>query len=750
MVKRDVLQELGIDREQIEKELQESLQGISQEELEQQLDESVRDYHVNTILEGRVVSITGSEVMVDVGYKSEGAVLRHEWRPGEPLEVGDRVEVLLEAVEDDAGLVRLSKRKADRIRSWERVVTHCSEGDVITGTVMRKIKGGLLVDIGVPVFLPASQVDIRRPGEIADFIGRRLTCRILKIDEDRRNIVVSRRQLIESQRDIMKKRMFEKLQEGEIRPGKVKNIVDFGAFVDLGGIDGLLHITDMSWGRTSHPSELLAIDDMIEVKILRVDIEKGKVALGLKQKTPSPWENVEEKYPVGSEVTGEVVNLVSYGAFVKLEEGIEGLVHISEMSWTRRINHPSELVAIGDMVDVVVLDINKEKEEISLGMKQTEQNPWELVQKSYPPGTEVVGKVRNLTNYGAFIEIEEGIEGLLHVSDMSWTRKISHPSEILQKGETVKAVVLEVDPNKRRIALGLKQLEPDPWEEDIPSRYRPGDLVRGRVTKLTSFGAFVELEDGLEGLLHVSELSEKKIPSPEEIVAVGDIVDVRVIRVDREARKIGLSLRSEGPAGEQEAGPRIVIRSDQLEEAENPEQMVREALKEAPQLEHAERPQAAPSEVATGLDIPAEAGGDEAAPPEPESPPPAEAAPEPAAPLAEAPEPAAEGPAEQDRSEPQEQPGAEEPEDEDVGVPPEEDALATELTFVPTAPEPAEQPPAEQGPAEQGPERAPAEGGEDFSAESEQSTELMFPPPGEDAAQGQSDEGPDQQERQDE
>ncbi len=625
MVKRDVLAEYGIDAGEVEDEIQASLQGLSGEELEKTLDESVKDYSVNTILEGRVVSVHDDEVMIDVGYKSEGAVPKHEWENGESLSVGDTVEVLLEAVEDDSGLVQLSKRKADRIRNWERVVTHHEEGGVVTGTVMRKIKGGLLVDIGVPVFLPASQVDIRRPGEIADYIGRRLTCKILKIDEGRRNIVVSRRQLIEQQRDTMKLRMFDLLEVGEIRPGKVKNIVDFGAFVDLGGIDGLLHITDMSWGRISHPSEMVAIDDLIEVMILNVDPERERVALGLKQKTPSPWENIEEKYPVGSEVSGEVVNLMSYGAFVKLEEGVEGLVHISEMSWTRRINHPSELVAIGDIVDVVVLGIDKEKEEISLGMKQTEQNPWEMVEENYPPGTEVVGRVRNLTSYGAFVEIEEGIDGLLHVSDMSWTRKVSHPSEVVQKGDTIKCMVLEVDPQKRRVALGLKQLEEDPWDREIPNRYRPGDLVRGIVTKLTSFGAFVELEDGLEGLLHISELSEKNIPSPEEIVEVGDVLDVRVIRVDPESRKIGLSLRTEGPIAEEEEQPRIVVRSDQIEQAENPKELVEGVMEEAPQFEHDEEEPAEEPErgASSGLEIPtdlvaeeepAEAGADEEEP----------------------------------------------------------------------------------------------------------------------------------------
>ncbi len=649
MKRRDIISEYEIDTEAVEREVQAALEGLSGEELEKDLDESVKDYHVNTILEGRVISVGSDEVMVDVGYKSEGAVPLHEWE-GRQAEVGQTVEVLLEAVEDDSGLVQLSKRKADRIRNWERVVTHHQEGGVVTGTVMRKIKGGLLVDIGVPVFLPASQVDVRRPGEIADFIGHDLTCQILKIDEDRRNIVVSRRQLIEGQRDIMKVRLLDDLEKGQIRPGKVKNIVDFGAFVDLGGIDGLLHITDMSWGRISHPSEMLAIDDMIEVMILNVDVDKEKVALGLKQKTPSPWENIEEKYPVGSEASGEVVNLMSYGAFVKLEEGVEGLVHISEMSWTRRINHPSEVVAIGDIVDVVVLGINKEKEEISLGIKQTEQNPWEMVQENYPSGTEVVGRVRNLTSYGAFVEIEEGIDGLLHVSDMSWTRKVSHPSEVVQKGDTIKTVVLEVDPQKRRVALGLKQLEPDPWEQEIPSRYQSGDLVRGRVTKLTNFGAFVELEEGLEGLLHVSELSEQKIPSPEEIVDVGDVLDVRVIRVDPEGRKIGLSLRTEGPVDEEEQAPRIVIRSDQLEEAENPEQVVEDAMEQAPQFDRQPEEEPAEPETATAsLNIPRpEPAAEQEAEPEPAQEEPEPEAPEPAAEAEAALEPDPAGPGEEE------------------------------------------------------------------------------------------------------
>jgi small subunit ribosomal protein S1 len=415
------------------------------------------------------------------------------------------------------------------------------ENDIVTGTVIRKIKGGLLVDIGVNVFLPASQVDIRRPADIGDYIGRAIQCIVLKIDDARRNIVVSRRALIETERAEKKSQLLSTLETGQLRKGVVKNIAEFGAFVDLGGIDGLLHITDMSWGRIGHPSEMVNIDQEVEVMILHVDREKEKIALGLKQKSASPWQSVETKYPVGSVIKGTVVNVMSYGAFVKLEEGIEGLVHISEMSWTKRISHPNELVHIDDEIEVVVLGINKEKQEISLGMKQTQTNPWDKVADRYPPGTLVSGTVRNLTNYGAFIEIEEGIDGLLHVSDMSWTRKISHPSEVVEKGQTVQCKVLSVDQSRRRIALGLKQLEEDPWATDIPGKYQPGQVVTGTVTKLTNFGVFVGLENGLEGLLHISELADHKVENPEEIVKVGEKIEVKVLKVDSGERKIGLS-----------------------------------------------------------------------------------------------------------------------------------------------------------------------------------------------------------------
>ena len=541
---RDLLKELSKKNAEIEAELEATLGGQSEEEIAGLYDHSIRNFEVGSILEGRVINRRGDEVVVDIGYKSEGVVYADEFPDrGAGIKPGVNVEVLLEAVEDESGMIVLSKKKADRIRGWERVISNNQEGDIVRGTAIRKIKGGLLVDIGVPVFLPASQISIRRTGDIADYIGQELECKIIKIDKDRRNIVVSRRKLIEERREEQKKKLLAEIKIGELRKGVVKNITDFGAFIDLGGIDGLLHITDMSWGRISHPSEMLKIDEEAEVMILNVDHEREKISLGLKQKTPSPWTGIETKYPVGSRVRGQVVNIMSYGAFVKLEDGVEGLVHISEMSWTRRINHPSELVAIGDTVEVVVLGIDLGKEEISLGMKQTEQNPWEVVEEKYPPGTVIKGRVRNLANYGAFIEIEQGIDGLLHISDMSWTKKVTHPSEILKKGDRVEAVVLSVNQEKKRVALGLKQLQPDPWQQDIPDKYHIGDLVHGTVTKLTSFGVFVELETGLEGLLHISELADRKVEAPEEVVQPNDELDVRIIRVDARERKIGLSLR---------------------------------------------------------------------------------------------------------------------------------------------------------------------------------------------------------------
>ena len=554
MVNRNLIRELEIGDE-LEQQIEEAMAGTAEEGYSV----GAATLAVNAVLEGRVLRVDDEFVLVDVGYKSEGHIPRNEWEESEPPpQIGDIVKVLLEEFEDGSleeqrGLITLSKRKARRIEDWLRVMESVHENDVVTGFVTRKIKGGLLVDIsGVNVFLPASQVDIRRPADIGDYCGRCIQCLVLKIDEARRNIVVSRRALIEQERAERKKQLMETLEVGQIRRGVVKNIADFGAFVDLGGIDGLLHITDMSWARIGHPSEMVQIDQEIEVQVLHIDRDREKIALGMKQRTASPWAKVADKYPVGTVCKGTVVNVMSYGAFVKLEDGVEGLVHISEMSWTKRVSHPSELVKPGDEVEVVVLAINKEKQEISLGMKQTQQNPWEKVAADYPPGALVKGVVRNLTNYGAFVEIDDGIDGLLHVTDMSWTRKVTHPSEMLEKGQEVECKVLSVDQQRRRIALGLKQMADDPWTTDIPGRYKSADVVQGTVTKITHFGVFVGLEDGLEGLLHISEISDDKVENAEEVVKVGDQIEVKILRVDVEERKIGLSMKRVGWSRERE------------------------------------------------------------------------------------------------------------------------------------------------------------------------------------------------------
>jgi len=544
MVNHNLIAQIGLEDIDAESIVREALgDKVADGDMDGLLRDDMEQLQVGKILKGRVVGKAGDDVVVEVGLKSEGLVNKSEFDNFDDIEPGDQFEVFLEELEDDAGIIKLSKRRADRIRGWERILDTKKEGDIVEGRGMRKIKGGLLVDIGVPVFLPASQVDIRRPSDIGEFIGKTIRAEVLKIDEQRRNIVISRRKLIEHEREAAKKQLMSTLKENELTRGTVTNIADFGAFVDLGGLDGLLHITDMSWGRINHPSELVKIGEELEVMVLKIDHEKEKIALGLKQKEASPWEKIGEKFPVNSRVSGKVVNLVSYGAFVQLEEGIEGLVHISEMSWTKRVNHPSEMVNVGDDVEVVVLDINPDKQEISLGMKQTEVNPWELVAEKYPVGTIIDGTVRNLANYGAFIEIEPGIDGLLHVSDMSWTEKISHPNEKYKKGDPVKCVVLDIDLEKQRVGLGVKQLTEDPWINAIPEAYRPGMVVHGQVTKITNFGVFVELEDGLEGLLHISELSDEKVENPQDVVKAGDELDVKILRVDTKDRKIGLSLK---------------------------------------------------------------------------------------------------------------------------------------------------------------------------------------------------------------
>ena len=543
MVKRNILFELGMTKESLEQELSQYFGAEEKTMLEGVLEENVEALQPGNLLKGKIVERIGNDVIIEIGLKSEGVVDASEWDDPEAIIEGDDIEVFLEDVDAEGGMILLSKRKADRIRGWETIVTTKAEGDLVKGKVTRRIKGGLLVDIGVPVFLPASQVDIRKPGDISRFIGNDIECKILKIDTENRNIVVSRRKLIEEERQSSKDSILETIEVGQLRKGVVKNIADFGVFVDLGGLDGLLHISDLSWGRISHPSEVVELDQEIECIVIGVDKENEKISLGLKQKSESPWENVEARYPVNGKVKGTVVNIMNYGIFVRLEEGIEGLVHISEMSWTKRIVHPADMFNLGDEVEAVVLEVNKGKQEISLGIKQLEMNPWSVATQKYPVGTMVSAQITSLTNYGAFASIEPGIDGLVHISDLSWTKKYNHPSEALEKGQEVKCIVLEVDEAKQRVSLGIKQLTEDPWIKAIPESYLPGQIVKGHVTKITNFGVFVELEDGLEGLLHISELADHKIEKPQEVVKVGEEIEVKILRVDIESRKIGLSLR---------------------------------------------------------------------------------------------------------------------------------------------------------------------------------------------------------------
>jgi small subunit ribosomal protein S1 len=553
MVDRNIVNKLGLSEEKLDQQVSEMFGEQENEFLEEALQTKVDSRLPGTILKGTIVSQIGNDVIVEVGLKSEGIVDASEFDEPDQIEPGNEIEVLLEDTDSESGLVLLNKRKADIIRGWETILSAKKEGDVVKGKVIRRIKGGLLIDIGVPVFLPASQVDIRKPGDISRFIGKEVDCKILKIDVEGRNIVVSRRKLIEEERRSSKEKILTGIEVGQLRKGVVKNIADFGVFVDLGGLDGLLHISDLSWGRISHPSEVVQLDQEIECIVVGVDKEHEKISLGLKQKTSSPWDDVEQRYPLGARVKGKVVNVMNYGVFVRLEDGIEGLVHISEMSWTRRLAHPGEIVNLGDEIEVIVLNVNREKQEISLGIKQTQTNPWAIASQKYPAGTIVTAKVRSLTNFGAFVEIEPGVDGMIHISDLSWTRKHSHPGEALQKGQEIKCVVLEVNEEKRRVSLGIKQITEDPWIRAIPEKYIPGHIIKGKVAKLTNFGAFVELEPDLEGLLHISELADHKIDKPQDIVKVEDEVEVKILKVDTDARKIGLSLRRVQWAAEEQA-----------------------------------------------------------------------------------------------------------------------------------------------------------------------------------------------------
>lgn len=494
------------------------------------------------VLTGRIVEISKDYVVIDVGLKSEGLVPISEFTEPEELVLGNNIEVYLDQTEGEDGQIVLSREKARKFRQWEHIVKNCHEGSIVKGKVIRKVKGGLMVDIGMEAFLPGSQIDNKRIKNLDDFIGRTYDFKILKINIERKNIVVSRRELLEEERVSRKAELLEHIEEGATLRGVVKNITDFGVFLDLDGIDGLLHITDMTWKRIKHPSEVVRLGQEIEVIVLHVDREKGRVALGLKQKESNPWEEIEKKYPVGTRIHGKIVNLVSYGAFIEIEPGIEGLIHVSEMSWTKNITDPSEAVRLGDEVEAIVLSIQKEEGKISLGIKQTERNPWEDVEKKYPVGSSVVAEIRNLTNYGAFVELEPGVDGLIHISDLSWIKKVSHPSEVLKKGDKVEAVILSVDKESKKITLGVKQLSSNPWES-IERSLPIGSIVHGTVTKTAAFGAFVQLDNGIEALIHVTELSDQPFGKVEDVVSKGDRVTAKVIKVDPEHKKLALSIK---------------------------------------------------------------------------------------------------------------------------------------------------------------------------------------------------------------
>jgi small subunit ribosomal protein S1 len=531
------------EKEQLDDTEQYETKAVS-EDFAKLYSESIIMVKEGEIVKGKIVAINAKEVVVDIGYKSEGSIAISEFGDPESIKVGDEVEVYLESKEDDNGMIVLSREKAERTVGWENVISRYGEGDIVEGKVTKKVKGGFMVDVGVEAFLPASLASMKTFGNLNQLIGQAFTFKIVKINKARKNIVVSRKDALQQQREEDKKKILENLQKGAVASGIVRNITDFGAFVDLGGgIIGLLHITDMSWGRVSHPSEVLAIGDTIEVMILDFDKDTMRVSLGLKQKTPNPWETVDQKFAVGSKIKGTVVNLMPYGAFVELEKGVEGLLHISELSWTKKYNHPNELLAIGDRIEAQVLDIDKNNKKISLGLKQLESNPWLDVETKYPVSTRVKGKVRNLTDYGAFVELEDGIDGLIHVSDISWTKRIAHPKDVFKKGEKIEAVVLAVDAGNRRISLGIKQLMPDPWD-DIAVKYAPDTVMPGKVTKVANFGLFVEIDPELEGLAHISEIPLMEGEKLEEKYKVGDEFKVKVLKVDSIQHKIALSLKN--------------------------------------------------------------------------------------------------------------------------------------------------------------------------------------------------------------
>ena len=518
--------------------------------MEEAMRQSAMRFAAGEIVKGTIIEVRPKEVLVDIGYKSEGVIPANEFEDIKAVKVGDEIDVLIEKLEDKEGMVVLSKEKAEFKQNWEKILNIANEGATVSGKVKAVVKGGLLVNIGVEAFLPASQIDIVPPKNLNIFVGNSYDFKVVKINQERQNIVLSRRELIEQERNERRSKLLSEMTPGDIRKGTVKNITDFGAFIDLNGLDGLLHITDMSWGRIGHPSEILKVGQEIDVVVLDINREKERVSLGLKQKLQNPWENIESKYQVGMKVKGKVVNLVPYGAFIELEPGVEGLVHVTELSWTKRIAKPSDVLKPEQEVEAVVLGINREEQKISLGIRQLEANPWDKALEKYPPGTRVKGKIRNLTSYGAFIELEEGLDGMIHVSDISWTRKINHPSEVLKKGDEVEAQVLEIDKANQRIAVGVKQLTEDPWS-NIDKYYKVGDLVTGHVTKLASFGAFVGLQHDIDGLVHISQVSEERVEKIKNVLKVGQEVTARVIKIDKTDRRIGLSIKAANYSAEQ-------------------------------------------------------------------------------------------------------------------------------------------------------------------------------------------------------
>ena len=566
--------------------------------MEEAFGKSQTCFSADEIVEGTVIEVRAKEVVVDIGYKSEGTVPLNEFGEDNKPDIGSKIEVLIEVLENREGQVELSHERAEFKKNWDKINSICEEGKVIEGRVKEVVRGGLMVNIGVEAFLPSSQIDVVPPRDLNALVGQKMEFKIVKLNLERQNIVLSRREMIEEKRAEKRAEILENMTPGVVIKGKVKNITDFGAFIDLDGLDGLLHITDMSWGRINHPSEMVTVGEELDVVVLDINREKERVSLGLKQTTQNPWELIESKYPVNTKIKGRVVNLVSYGAFVELEPGVEGLVHVTELSWTKKHTKPSEVLEKDQEIEAVVLGVNKDEQKISLGVRQLDDNPWDASDEKYAVGTHVKGKVRNLTSYGAFVELEEGLDGMIHVSDLSWTRKINHPSELLKKGDEIEAQVLEVDKENQRISIGIKQLSEDPWEA-INTLYQVGQLVTGKVTKLASFGAFVGLEHDMDGLVHISQISEERVDKIKNALDVGQEVEARIIKIDRSDRRIGLSIKAAEYDEEQ-----IKKAAEQLDQLKPGEDLVAlehafDALEQTPDQEDAapkEKEEAAPEE----------------------------------------------------------------------------------------------------------------------------------------------------------